>query len=463
MRKITVGLTQPGSGDGSGRGHQPTQRPRDAHHGDRSQRGLGANPTASDELPNPQEDKRRELRERALGMVLHGKGKIEQRGASTVMKVGDAQALNKNGRALAAGKVDQYVELSREKTDKIFVILAEFGNERHPSYPDQDTDPDTPGPATFEGPLHNAIPEPDRNVDNSTVWQPDYAPQHYRDLYFGTGANVESVKTFYEKQSSGRYSVDGTVSDWVKVPYNEARYGRSNGFPCAGNVCSNTWFLIQDAVNQWVADQQAAGRTEAQIKADLASYDAWDRNDFDGDGNFNEPDGYIDHFQIVHSGGDQADGDPQQGEDAIWSHRWKAFQGTGEGPAGNEDGGTQIGNTGLWVADYTIQPENGGLSVFAHEYGHDLGLPDHYDTAGGQNGVEWWNLMAQSRLNAPVRPSESAPATCRRGTSSSWAGSTTRSSWRARTARCSSVRTSTTAPRHRASSWCCPRRRSRPS
>ena len=166
-------------------------------------------------------------------------------------------------------------------------------------------------------------------------------------------------------------------------------------------MCSNTWFLIQDAVNQWVADQQAAGRTEAQIKADLASYDAWDRNDFDGDGNFNEPDGYIDHFQIVHSGGDQADGDPQQGEDAIWSHRWKAFQGTGEGPAGNEDGGTQIGNTGLWVADYTIQPENGGISVFAHEYAHDLGLPDHYDTAGGQNGVEWWNLMAQSRLNAP--------------------------------------------------------------
>ncbi|MER6693333.1 immune inhibitor A domain-containing protein, partial [Streptomyces minutiscleroticus] len=30
---------------------------------------------------------------------------------------------------------------------------------------------------------------------------------------------------------------------------------------------------------------------------------------------------------------------------------------------------------GIWVGDYTIQPENGGLGVFAHEYGHDLGLP----------------------------------------------------------------------------------------
>src|SRR5690606_21713809 len=107
-------------------------------------------------------------------------------------------------------------------------------------------------------------------------------------------------------------------------------------------------------------------------------YDIRDRYDFDGDGNFDEPDGYIDRFQIIHAGGDQADQDPIYGEDAIWSHRWKAFQnGDGVfGPADNLDGGYEIGNTGIWVADYTIQPENGGLSVVAHEYGHDLGLPD---------------------------------------------------------------------------------------
>ena len=87
----------------------------------------------------------------------------------------------------------------------------------------------------------------------------------------------------------------------------------------------------------------------------------------------------------MHSGGDQADGDPWQGEDAIWSHRWRAFQSdeARPGPANFPIGGTQIGDTGLWVADYTIQPENGGLSVFAHEYGHDLGLPDLYDTETG--------------------------------------------------------------------------------
>ncbi|MGW7685604.1 immune inhibitor A domain-containing protein [Kribbella sp. NPDC054772] len=350
---------------------------------------------APDELSSPLEDKRRDLRQEALTKVLNGQATPEKRGTSTVVNLG-AKAAGAKGVKNAKGKVDQYVELSREKTDKIFVVLAEFGNERHPSYPDQDTSPAFPGPARFDGPLNNQIPAPDRSVDNSTVWSPNYDRQHFQDLYFGAG---NSVKKYYEKQSSGRYSVDGEVTDWVKVKYNEARYGRSNGYPCTGNVCNNTWYLIQDAVNQWVADQEAKGRTKAEITADLKSFDQWDRYDYDGDGNFNEPDGYIDHFQIVHAGGDQADGDPWQGEDAIWSHRW--YAGFPGGPTTNPNGGAQIGDTGMYVGDYTIQPENGGVSVFAHEYGHDLGLPDHYDTAGGENGVNWWTIMAQSRVGKP--------------------------------------------------------------
>ena len=351
----------------------------------------------SDDLTGRAEEKRRALRKAGLQKVLNGTAKVEQRGASKVVRVGETATPGARSKAAAE---DQYVELSREKTDKIFVILAEFGNTRHPDYPDQDTSPATPGPTRFDGPLHNQIPEPDRSKDNRTIWQADYSRAHYQQLYFGSGE--DSLKSYYERQSSGRYSVDGQVTDWVKVKYNEARYGRSDGYPCALNVCSNTEDLIRDAVNKWVKLQKKAGRTDAQIAADLKSYDAWDRNDFDADGDFNEPDGYIDHFQIVHAGGDQADGDPYQGEDAIWSHRSKAFRTADAGPANNKDGGTQIGETGLWVADFTIQPENGGVSVFAHEYAHDLGLPDEYDTAaGGDNPVNWWSLMAQSRASAP--------------------------------------------------------------
>lgn len=362
-----------------------------------------------DDLPNPLEDKRRALREQAVANVVSGKSKVETRNGSKVVNLGKTYG---NGGFGHPGK-NQYVELGREQTDRIFVILAEFGNERHPDFPDQDTTAAFAGPATFEGPLHNAIPEPDRKVDNSTIWQEDYSADYYRKLYFGTGKDTESVKTYFETQSSGRYSVDGEVTDWVKVNYNEARYGRSNDNPndangddpavCASSNCQNVWALVRDAANQWVADQKARGLSDAEIAADMKSFDQYDRYDFDGDGNFNESDGYIDHFQIVHSGGDQADGDPWQGEDAIWSHRWYAYvtDAGRTGPSGNLLGGTQIGSTGIWIGDYTVQPENGGLSVFVHEYGHDLGLPDDYDTSGlGDNNNEYWTLMAQSRLSA---------------------------------------------------------------
>ncbi|MGW5768389.1 immune inhibitor A domain-containing protein [Streptomyces longwoodensis] len=304
-------------------------------------------------------------RQEALQQVISGQATVKDRNGSKVVQLQSRKGSSK------------YVELGREKTDKIFTILVEFGDKVDSRYGG------TPGP------LHNKIAAPDRAKDNSTDWQADYDQKHYQDLYFGTGKNTESLKKYYEKQSSGRYSVDGEVTDWVKVPYNEARYG-SNDAP------TGAWYAVQDGVNAWVADREAAGDSAEKIRAELASYDQWDRYDFDGDGNFNEPDGYIDHFQIVHAGEDESAGGGAQGEDAIWAHRWYAF-GTdagASGPSGNKLGGTQIGDTGIWVGDYTIQPENGGLGVFAHEYGHDLGLPDEYDTAGGENSTGFWTLMS---------------------------------------------------------------------
>ncbi|GIM87033.1 protease [Salinispora arenicola] len=368
------------------------------------------------DLPNPLEEKRRALRQEGLSNVLSGKATSQRINGSTVVKVGETAGGAPATKRIARGrdgKKDQYVELSRESTDRIFVILAEFGNDRHPDYPDQDTAPTWPGPARFDGPLHNEIPEPNRALDNSTSWQPDYSADHFRTLYFGESPGDESVKQYFEAQSSGRYSVEGTVTDWVKVQYNAARYGRSFDDPtdangddpavCGGRVCTNVWTLVRDAANQWVADQKAAGRTDAEIAEEIKAMDQWDRYDHDSDGNFNEPDGYIDHFQIVHSGGDMANSDPHQGEDAIWSHRWYAFasdQGR-TGPPNFPAGGTQIGDTGIWIGDYTIQPENGGRSVFYHEYAHDLGLPDDYNIlSGGDNNNEHWTLMAQSRLGA---------------------------------------------------------------
>ncbi|QJT02014.1 M6 family metalloprotease domain-containing protein [Streptomyces asoensis] len=305
-------------------------------------------------------------REEAIEQVISGEASVKDRDGSKVVQLKSRKGDSK------------YVELGREKTDKIFTILVEFGDQVDSRY------------GGTVGPLHNQIAAPDRKKDNSTAWQADYNQAHFQDLYFGTGKNTESLKKYYEKQSSGRYSVEGEVTDWVKVPYNEARYG-------SNDASTGAWYAVQDGVNAWVAEREAAGATAAEIKAELAEFDQWDRYDYDGDGDFNESDGYIDHFQIVHAGEDESAGGGAQGEDAIWAHRWYAF-GTDAGSTGpdtNKLGGAQVGDTGIWVGDYTIQPENGGLGVYAHEYGHDLGLPDEYDTSGGgENSTGFWTLMS---------------------------------------------------------------------
>ena len=43
-------------------------------------------------------------------------------------------------------------------------------------------------------------------------------------------------------------------------------------------------------------------------------------------------------------------------------------------------GGYNLPGTDLWVGDYTIQPENGGVGVFAHEFGHQLSLSHEGDS-----------------------------------------------------------------------------------
>ena len=197
------------------------------------------------------------------------------------------------------------------------------------------------------------------------------------------------MKTFYEAQSNGKYSVDVTTEDWVTVPGNASTYGDN-----AVEDDGGSWAFINDTVDAWAAK---SGKTGADLDAYLAQFDQWDRYDFDEDGNFTEADGYIDHFQAVHAGeGEEADADP----DAIWSHRWYVNPTTAgsDGPtvAGtpNLNGGARIGDSSYFIGDYTVEPENGGLGVFAHEYGHDLGLPDFYDTNGGDNGTSFWTTMS---------------------------------------------------------------------
>jgi len=295
-----------------------------------------------DNLPDPLTTIQLDLKQKALESKLNGKA---------------------YGRTHDVAR-GQYVELVREGEGVLWTVLGEFS--------------DLP---------HNQIPEPDRSVDNSTIWVPDFNQDYYLNMLFDETPGANSMRNFYIEQSSNRYTVNGDVTEWIPVPGDHTVYD--------DNPDSNVWFFLEDIVNGWYASQIAAGKTPAQIDEYLAQFDVWDRYDYDSDGEYDEPDGYIDTFQAVHSGMGEEDGGGVLGAEAIWSHSWYArYQGWGtEGPPFNMLGGIQVGESSYWVGKYTIQPENGSVGVFAHEYGHDMGLPDLYDYYG-ENGTGFWTLMS---------------------------------------------------------------------
>ena len=296
-----------------------------------------------DNRPGPLTERQNERRKAAQKLILSGKVTPDANGVVDLNAGSGADGDSVD----TAGK---YYQAAVKGTGQVFTILSEFGDSGSGKL------------GTTPGPLHNEIPQPDRTVNNSTHWEPDFNTDYYHDLFFGAG---ESFADFYSKQSSGDYTVAGEVSDWVQVPGNASTYGDNSVEDYGGS-----WQFIEDTGNAWYDAQKTAGKTDAEIKAELASFDVWDRYDADNDGNFDEPDGYLDHFQAVHAGEGEDAGGGAQGEDAIWSHRWyvnSTDYGT-TGPDGAKFGGAQIGDTGYWIGDYTVEAENGGLGVFAHEY-----------------------------------------------------------------------------------------------
>jgi immune inhibitor A len=340
----------------------------------------------SDNLPGPKAIKQQELKKTAIDLVM--RGKATPTGANQVVEVAKGQ----------------FVELAFEGEDQILTLLAEFG----------DADPTHNhggfGNITHTGDAlaHNSIPEPDRSVDNTTIWVDDFSQAYYDTLLYDKGL-VPSMANWYLAASDGRYSVDGYVGPWVEVPNNPSAYGSNY---CGSIVCTRDVgrFLLDQGV-AWYDQMVADGMTAEEINDLLAPFDVWDRYDYDGDGDFDEPDGYIDHYQSVHAGEGEETGGGALGEDAIWSHRSYAnagFAGTGLGPTViNDEGdpevvpfeGAPLGDSNYWIGDYTVEPENGGVGVFGHEFGHDLGLPDLYDTSGNTGGAEnstaWWTMWSQ--------------------------------------------------------------------
>ena len=303
---------------------------------------------------------------------------------------------------------------------KLLTLLVEFNPNANDDFsgferPDDPLAPSgecvtEPAGTLLNGPLHNQLPNPatlGKGTDNNTFWVPNFSPKFYdkmiysrtgvkqrirKDLNGGLSIRNKTVKNLYLEMSKGRYVLDGEVSPWLTLPHSEAWYSADS---CAGGRASDvghpdnplgTGQMAIDAVTEFAA---------ASPDFPWADYDIEDQGDLDGDGNLYEPDGTLDHVIVLHSGNDQADGGGVEGSYAEWSSA---------NVVGAATGGVVIpGADGLKVFNFTSQPEDAGIGVIAHEYGHDLGLPDLYDSVTGlDSDVGWWDLMSTGSHSGPL-------------------------------------------------------------
>ncbi|UAB73117.1 immune inhibitor A [Vibrio sp. SCSIO 43132] len=225
-------------------------------------------------------------------------------------------------------------------------------------------------------------------AEHTDMLYDSYPTSHYADLLFApsgyegpNGENLTSMRQFYEQESGGSYSVAGDGFGWYRAANNAAYYGGNSAD--SGNDL-NPRELVREALNQLAIDPSV----------NLADYDIEDRYDYDNDGNYREPDGLIDHLMIFHSSVGEEAGGGAIGEDAIWSHRWDL--GSVHLLPGTTSSLPDRFNGQYAAFDYTIQPIDAAVGVAAHEYAHDLGLPDEYDTRGTGNGepVAYWSMMS---------------------------------------------------------------------
>ncbi|HEY5892660.1 MAG TPA: M6 family metalloprotease domain-containing protein [Chthoniobacterales bacterium] len=166
--------------------------------------------------------------------------------------------------------------------------------------------------------------------------------------------NPGSMTSIYKDLSYSALTVTGEAIGYVRVPraysdYTAGESGMGSNFP------DNTPGLLVDALTEF------------------CKTDSLQRFDTDGDG-------YVDGIFLIHAGGGaEAEPDPTLRPDKIWSHKWVLPQ--------------PFMNQGVRVYAYSTEPEDGRVGVFAHEFGHVLGLPDLYDTSYRSSGAGEWCLM----------------------------------------------------------------------
>ena len=237
-------------------------------------------------------------------------------------------------------------------------------------------------------------------ASDTDMYYSDYSAEHYQGLLFAengyegpSGQTLMSAYQYFQKESGQSFAFTGNVQGWFTADNNAEYYGGND--PDNNDSDKNVPALVLEAVTKAVANG-----------LDLSEYDQSDFFDLDGDGNINEPDGIIDHVMIIHASIGEEAGGGSLAEDAIWSHRFYVFDENQEPVA--------VPDSNIKLFGYTVTPIDAAVGVIVHEFGHDLGVDDEYDSDNGAFGspVANWSLMASgSWLGVPAgtKPSGLSP------------------------------------------------------
>jgi len=190
------------------------------------------------------------------------------------------------------------------------------------------------------------------------------------------GGSAHSVGSYYQEVSRGALTVNATViPTWFHSTHPMSDYGADSatGVDDANGLI---YRLVTEAVRA------------ADATVNFAQFDT-------------NGDGVVDHLMVVHAGAGQ-ESSPSN-KDLIWSHRWAVLDADPTTP-----GSQSLTADGVQIYGYTMESEDFVIGTVAHEFGHDLGLRDLYDTDGSSAGAGVWDIMSLGSWNGA--PAGSSPA-----------------------------------------------------
>lgn len=190
------------------------------------------------------------------------------------------------------------------------------------------------------------------------------SPETIKDVIFSRNDdNVTSMAEYYDEVSYGSLHLQGEITGWLKLDKPMSQYAANSYGANASSFPNNYGGFVMDAVNAALASG-----------VDLAPYD-------------NDGDGFVDGLMIIHAG---PDGAVTRDKSMLWSRvDYVSMYGGEPVPAGS----VRVDRFSV-CAEYIRPGQADAMRVYAHEFGHLMGLPDLYDPDQSSFGIGATGLMS---------------------------------------------------------------------